>query len=61
MPAEGVSPRAGTQGPDSSLGTGYFADAKFRHDSEHVERKPVESCGGPHTRRYCAVQPPSIE
>jgi len=36
MLAEGVSPRAGTQGPDPSLGTGYFADAKFRHDSEHV-------------------------
>src|SRR5262245_31961969 len=34
MPAEGVSPRVGTQAPDPSLGTGYFAAAKFRHDSE---------------------------
>ncbi len=39
MPAEGVSPRAGTQGPKlagdtaTALGAGYFAHAKFRHDS----------------------------
>jgi len=28
MPAEGVSPRAGTQGLDPSLGTGYFTDPR---------------------------------
>ena len=44
MPAEAVSPRAGTQNPihhwvpDISLthGTSPRAGAKFRHDSEHV-------------------------
>jgi hypothetical protein len=38
IPASGVSPRAGTQGPGGvvelvALGPGYFADAKFRDDS----------------------------
>ena len=32
----GCQPESRYPGPDPSLGTGYFADAKFRHDSEHV-------------------------
>jgi len=32
----GRQPESRYPGPDPSLGTGYFADAKFRHDSEHV-------------------------
>jgi hypothetical protein len=44
MPAEGASPRAGSQysiWKHRILGTGYFADAKFRHDSEPVRAKPA--------------------
>src|SRR5262245_44137024 len=34
--------------PDASLGTGYFADAKFRHDSEHVRaEKPLARAARP--------------
>ena len=39
MPAEDASPRAGSPYPiwkHVLLDTGYFADAKFRHDSEPV-------------------------
>jgi hypothetical protein len=32
----GRQPESRYPGPIQSLGTGYFADAKFRHDSEHV-------------------------
>ena len=42
MPAEGASPVAGSQYPiwkHMMLGTGYFADAKFRHDSRVVRSK----------------------
>jgi len=42
----GRQPESRYPGPDPSLGTGYFADAKFRHDSEHVRAETALRCSG---------------
>jgi len=63
MPAEGESPRAGTQSPDlrprlAALGTGYFAGAKLRHDSD-AARQVITPTGLPWSQPSIAATMPA--